>query len=163
MRNILTIVIFSFFSNAFAETYLVCSCLKNERVSENFYIFDGKSNSDKFKLDTIEPCPNSNFNLVYDEGYISIRNHSGGYLVHRIQLGKLFADNDKFVKYNIKPEVIREDGKVDGRVIISLNGNFYFNKKTKVVRIDYKDIKNYYLSNGNITSILTGHFKLQCK
>ena len=117
MKYFFTIIIFCFFSNAFAESFLVCSCLKNESVSEGFYTFDGKTSSDKYEQDT-EPCPNSNFNLVYDEGYASLRNHLDAYLVNRIQLGKLFADNEKFLKYEIKPIIIRENGKVDGKICI---------------------------------------------
>ena len=162
MKFLFTIIICCFFSNAFAESFLICSCLKNERVREGFYNLYGKTSSDKHELNT-EPCPNSNFNLIYDDGYISLRNHLDAYLVHRIQLGKLFADNDKYIKYDIKPNIIREDGKADGRILTSLTGNFYFNKKTKVVRIDYKDIDYSYFSKNSITTIITGYFKLKCK
>ena len=157
MKYFLTTLIVFFYSHAFAETSLSCSCLKNDRNIEFQYWYDNLT-IDKKELKSW--CDNSNFKLVYDVGYMSIRAPSGLFFLSQIQLGSILSETEKSIKYEIIPVELKDSG---GNIVDSLYGNFYFDKINKIVRIDSIEIRYFYFKDGYNKNIKKSYMKLKCK
>ena len=162
MKYILSFILCVFSSNIFGEELLNCRCLTHSReftISSPNHM--NKPYYKKYDLELIKPCPNSDLNILYDNGYIGIRAPEVASIVNRIKLGKLLADTNKYLRYEIKPKIYKDNSE-KSKYETTLTGSSFFNKQKKFIYIDYEDKTMIYLNKQTTNTKYEGSLKLQC-
>ena len=71
------------------------------------------------------------FSLYKDNGYIKLIDYWQFY-----ELGKLMEETDNYIRYEIKPVLLKD--RLTNLINQKISGTFFFNKKTKIAYVDSK-------------------------